>query len=110
MDFRFPIKDAKPCTIITREGNGDRMKLTISPSGNLKWGVIGSIEVEADVVFKAGQWNRFRASTKNQDLTMTVNDRELNKSNWQGLPKTGAFVLSPEGSMDFANLFVRELK
>ncbi len=109
-DFRFPIKDAKPCTIIAREGNGDRMKLSISPAGHLKWGVVGSIEVEADVVFKPGQWNRFRASTKNQVLTMTVNDRELNSSSWAGLPNTGAFVLHPEGSMDFANLFVRGLK
>ena len=48
---------------------------------------------------------------KDNGIRLTVNDKNLggNLTTFPLLEK-GAFVLRPEGEMEFGNLFVRELK
>ncbi len=58
----------------------------------------------------AGQWNRLKVVVKGKSLTVTVNGKEVeNHATTEPEPKS-QFVLRPEGEMDFANPFVRELK
>ena len=60
----------------------------------------------------AGQWNRLQATLKGKEVTLAVNGKALSvaRAELKQLPAGGAFRLLPEGEMDFANLFVRELK
>jgi hypothetical protein len=70
---------------------------------------------EAKGLKPAGQWNRLRiAVVGNKSLKTFFNgtpDLDLGGDKEPlGIHTTGAFVLHPEGEMDFGNLFVRELK
>jgi hypothetical protein len=49
-------------------------------------------------------------TVKDKVVTATVNGQPLYRAELRGVSPTGALSLRPEGEMDFANLFVRELK
>ena len=112
VDFRFPNKDAKPCTIILRDGHDDGFKLSFTAGGNVSASIQGHASAEEKAPLKpAGQWNRLRGSLEeNGAFDLTLNGEFLMKGRPPAVAKKGAFVLRPEGEMDFANLFVRELK
>ena len=63
---------------------------------------------------QAGQWNRLRVLANHTTIQVHLNGRLLEESTGMlsklDLPSSGAFALEPEGEMDFANMFVRELK
>jgi hypothetical protein len=115
-DFRFPAKkDGKPapCTFIFREVEDRDARVTISPDGTVKTttgGEPGSAKGETRA-FKdlndTGKWNRLRVTLKGKLLKVTINGKDAGEMSTLA---EGAFALRPEGEMDFANLFVRELK
>ena len=62
VDFRFPNKDAKPCTIILRDGHDDGFKLSFTAGGNVSASIQGHASAEEKAPLKpAGQWNRLAA-------------------------------------------------
>ncbi|HKI37176.1 MAG TPA: family 16 glycoside hydrolase [Gemmataceae bacterium] len=121
VDFRFPVKNAKPCTLCFRANDKGKLKAYFDP-------LLGTYSVEKPTgkfstsvkdpnVKTSGQWNRLVVTVKDgrevgRDLTVTLNGKELGHERGVslGLAEKGRLVLEPEGEMDFANLFVRELK
>lgn len=59
-----------------------------------------------------GQWNRFRITMKGDELSVLLNrKRVIDKAKLPGVPATGPIALQHHGDpVDFANLFIRELK
>ncbi len=122
LDFRFPAKDAKPCTLYFPGNYAGGLKVYFDPSReywsverpNSKWGKDKGIPNGPKV---GGQWNRLAVTVKEgkaagQELTVTLNGKLLGRETGPALerPEKGSLVIDPEGEMDFANLFVRELK
>ncbi len=119
VDFRFPKRDAKSCSIGLRAN--DALNLTISPDGKLiLGGHQGNVSWQGPIkefegLKPAGEWNRLHATVRGEGkkLVITINGKKTPdlfsgiNDHW---PANGAFSLNPTGAMDFANLFVRELK
>ncbi len=121
VDFRFPAKKdgtPAPCVFTLREGQTGGVRLTLTAEGT---GVLtapgNQITPTTKGINLAGKWCRLRVSLTKDAIQVRVNDTKnsvsLNgKMSLKGavIPAQGAFVLRPEGVMDFGNLFVRELK
>jgi hypothetical protein len=110
-DFRFPPKKDAACTFGFRDGKVGDLKLTLTPEGKITGA--GANQVWTSEELKpGGQWNRLRVTLKGKEMTLTINGKAISitKATFGDVPAQGAFVLRPEGEMDFANLFVRELK
>jgi hypothetical protein len=68
-------------------------------------------EIGGDGPFNGiGEWNRLRVSIKEGAATFTLNGKVQAEWKSDAMPKKGAFILRPEGEIEFANLFVRKLK
>ncbi len=112
VDFRFPQNKDAPCSFAFREWKGGELKLTLTPGGRLTgFGTDGQL-LTSENLKPAGQWNRLQLTLKGKEVTLTINRKPVSiaKAEFKELPPKGAFRLLPEGEMDFANLFVRELK
>ena len=55
-------------------------------------------------------WNRFEGTLRGKRLTLTLNGRELCRDKEISVIERGPLRLVAEGPVDFANVFVRELK
>ncbi len=112
LDYRLPNKDSKPCAVLLREEKGSGVKVLVEPEGKIIMSAPSAGEsVGEGKAFKpAGQWNRLRLSLQDGKCRVTINNGTFMEMPVRGLPAKGAFVLQPGGAMDFANLFVRELK
>ena len=122
VDFRFPAKGATPCDFRLRSGKGGDIRVSVQPDGNVKTeielAIGGQVVTDGSVhAFKhlkpAGQWNRLKATLQGKTLTVTINGKETARD----FPRIdtaklgrGAFSMQSAGPMDYANLFVRELK
>ena len=109
-DFRFPKKDSKACSFVFREAGG-AWHLTVAPDGKISMTAgleEGSPKVTA--LKPDGQWNRLHATLKGNDLVVAINGNEVGKLTNADAPKSGRFALRGEAEMEFANIFVRELK
>jgi hypothetical protein len=116
VDFRFPPRDAKRCELRFHTGAKATVTLTLDPEGGGKLTAIGiGGEVQIDPLHSmkpAGEWNRLRAIHKNRSLQVFINGQESGGFESDNIdePRKGEFLIRPEGEMDFANLFVRELR
>jgi len=112
VDFRFPQNKDAPCSFAFREWKGGDLKLTLTPGGRTTGFGTGGQLLTSENLKPAGQWNRLQVTLKGQEVTLTINRKpvSISKAEFKDLPPKGAFRLLPEGEMDFANLFVRELK
>jgi hypothetical protein len=88
VDFRFPNKDSKPCEFVLRG--------------------VGLVFKPQDVK-PAGQWNRLRVTMKGKSYMWELNGKNAGGTD-VGIPAKDTLTLHPASEMDFANLFVRELK
>jgi hypothetical protein len=113
-DFRFPAKKDKieSCIFVLREATKTEQGVTLSIAAD------GGYQLQAGGgasggkltgMKPAGQWNRMRATLKGIKFTATVNGAALPKLEVSPVADKGAFVLQPDGAMDFGNLFVRQL-
>jgi hypothetical protein len=114
VDFRSPAKGGE-CTFALA---GDSQKATFTVTGG------GEVTVNTpatkltvsgpEVGLKAaGQWNRLQMSRTGDKLAVAINGKTVNPLGQVPLnsfPARAALALEPAGAMDFANLFVRELK
>jgi len=110
VDFRFPEKGAAACTFFVAGGK-DPVTFRLKPDGeyvaNSRWGEVSGRLKELK---PAGKWNRLRVKPEANIAEVKVNDEfNVGLRLPQSLTK-GEFGIRPEGEMDFANLFVRELK
>jgi hypothetical protein len=112
VDFRFSKKDKKSCAFILRRGKYRSVKFSLTPTGNCYVTLPGPRHVRTNSkdIKPAGQWNRLGVKLKRKLLRVTINGKELVEATLRGADKEGGFELSPEGEMDFGNLFVREMK
>ena len=119
VDFKFPEKQGeKPtsCELVLRENREASVLLTFKADGTFvhQFPAGEYFARSKPRILKelqpAGQWNRLKVVVKGKSLTVTVNGKEVeNHATTEPEPKS-QFVLRPEGEMDFANPFVRELK
>src|SRR5262249_14801797 len=116
-DFKFPAKQDAPCTFVLRGTPDFEVRVTVTPKGNVS---INGVPSKASglsgwthssrVLIPTGGWNGLIATLKGRTLTVSVNGTAVANLKDLELPAKGTFDLKPEGEMDFANLFVRELK
>jgi hypothetical protein len=114
VDFRPPAKDAKRCTFAFRAGDKTILKVVLDPDGSY------AVEIPTGRMsgsggsrgMKLGAWNRLRMTAGNSDRKVILNGSPLVGEQFgdNHTMTKGKVVLMPEGAMDFANLFVRELK
>jgi hypothetical protein len=120
VDFRFPEpKDGeKPgrCIWYFARTDDSYIDLKLNPDGLEAAGTwVGKVYHGEGGEFKnlkkAGEWNRLRVTIKGKTATMNINGKALpDVSLEDNFVTKGAFALRVDGRMDFANLFVRELK
>jgi hypothetical protein len=111
VDFRFPKKETKPCVVILRDGLEDGIKISLTAEGKYWTSIQGHDGSSQEGPFKpVGEWNRLQGSLKDGFKLLTLNGKKISEGRPPTMPKQGAFVLRPDGEMEFANLFVRPLK
>jgi hypothetical protein len=119
VDFRAPQKLAKPCGFGFRAGDGlagvsltfeaDKLQSSVIPIG------VKLVDDPMRSLKPAGQWNRLRVRAQDHDTEVQLNGRVIYKGKQESSaprnqPGKWPLALHPQGEMDFANLFVRELK
>ncbi|NQT53342.1 DUF1080 domain-containing protein [bacterium] len=103
-DFGFlfdirPGKGAKITRVLLR--GSEKAAIVIDPADPLL----------AKRLAKPGRWSRFEGTLRGEKLTLSVNGHELFKNrSVAGAGARGAIRIVPEGPVDFANVFVRDLK
>jgi Domain of Unknown Function (DUF1080) len=107
VDFRFPAEKAASCTFALGDGKKE-MTVTVTPEGKFTiaapgWNSAG----KGDKLKPAGDWNRLRVTLKG---AVAFNGTSVVDIDSSAAPKKATLALRPEGEMDFANLFVREIK
>jgi hypothetical protein len=115
VDFRFPPNMAKVCKFGFVAGAKGFLELEIDPGNGLTLsGPTGSSTGFRAVrgMKPAGQWNRLRVKQTDSFIGVEINGITVGVGSRQTLefPPEGGFALRPKGEMDFANVFVRELK
>jgi hypothetical protein len=112
VDFRFPNKESKPCVVVLRDDSTSAVKLTMTVDAKWSLSVQGQPPggTESGPFKPLGEWNRLQASLKGNTVRLMLNGKGISEGRPPTLPAKGAFVLQPEGEMEFANLFVRPLK
>jgi hypothetical protein len=110
LDYRFPSKESKPFAILLQE-EGGRVKVSVRPEGKVVMSAPpGEASGEVKGFKPAGQWNRLRVSLKGGEVRLTFTTGGFEVMPFPVVQGKCVFALQPEGAMDFANLFVRELK
>jgi hypothetical protein len=125
VDFRFPPTKDKdtamvPCEFVLRDAAQGYLKITIRPAdgqiqahGKLSEENSGTEQGSGTYVDlkRAGQWNRLQVALKGPTLGVTVNGAPVGQlKQTLPAPAKGTFALRPGRAMDFANVFVHELK
>jgi hypothetical protein len=123
VDFRFPAKEGKPCAFMVRDGTDGHVRITIAPDGKIYRTFKDVVHTQgpqvrseesskgAAVALKpAGQWNRLQVTDARGTFKVMINGGVVKELTTAVSPRRGVFALRPEGEMDFANLFVRDLK
>jgi hypothetical protein len=59
--------------------------------------------------FSSNGWNRFEGTLKKNRLELSLNGTSVIKRDYDNVPERGSLRLLPEGPIDFANLFIRDL-
>jgi hypothetical protein len=120
VDFRFPDKGSETCRFFFRAiGKKNQLYVEIHHKGDsrsVNWGGGDAFTGYDDVALKPrGQWNRLQATLNRAkgklQSTVKINGTQI----WSvpvvvEFPMEGTFSIQAAGPMDFANLFVRELK
>jgi hypothetical protein len=123
VDFRFPTKSTKPCAFLVCDSREGHIRVTIGPDGKIERADKSLIRTQGPreryeegskksmaALKTVGQWNRLQVKDTGTTFRVTVNGTEVRELSTAVSPRKGAFAVKPEGQMDFANLFVRELK
>ncbi len=108
LDYRFPNAKSEQCSLLLR-GSKD-IKVTLTPTGRVTWATRNGNSSVDSLANPPGRWNRLRMRMVGGSLQVAVNDTVLGMVRSDGLPESGTLTLNPEGPIDFANLFMRELK
>jgi hypothetical protein len=119
VDFRFPAKQAENptnCEFVLRDNREASVIVSFKADGTFvhQFPAGEYFARSKPRILKelkpAGQWNRLQAAVKGKSLTVTVNGKVVeNHATTEPEPRS-RFTLRPDGEMDFANLFVREVK
>jgi hypothetical protein len=121
VDFRTPPKPGEECRFTFRDGDQAGVSLGIG-SGIFGASMPRWVKVSDNDSYKnvkpAGQWNRLRVKVEDAATLALVNGRVIlagkrkpsDPVRPKDAPAKGPLVLRPDVEMDFANLFVRELK
>jgi hypothetical protein len=104
VDFRFPETGARPCMFGLRATEAKEAEIRLDPA-------------HAEFLKPFGQWNRLQVAVRyhapaGSRITLKLNGKQVQQEALPGssLSSKAKWELQPEGSMDFANLFARELK
>jgi hypothetical protein len=107
VDCRFPKGTSETCTFLLR--NGQEVTASLSRAGKVA-GLIGSQGGNVGTNINPTAWNRLKFTVTRDALMIAVNGTTVLSADRTELPAEGSFAIHPDGPMDFANLFVRELK
>ncbi|HEV3144901.1 MAG TPA: family 16 glycoside hydrolase, partial [Gemmataceae bacterium] len=113
IDFKFPQKkgdNPSACRFIIRDGNeGVTLRLTSDGIADIVGSKI-SLRLDPDLDY-FGKWNRLKVAIQRAKVQIHVNGRNVSGDLKLAVsPEKSAFIVQPKGSMDFANIFVRESK
>ena len=114
-DFRFPAKQgekATTCEFVVRDNRESPFIVSLEADGRYvhHGDKSGGATIQLQGFKPAGQWNRLQVTVKGSSFTIIVNGKAVeNYLKTEPDPKS-RFGLRSDGEMDFANLFVRELK
>lgn len=112
-DFRFPEK-GEATILVFRNTLRSRATMSVSRDGMVKISAGGADAEPASSRFEglkpAGEWNRLRAMVQGKALKVNINGKPAAELDLKEVAARGAFGLYSHGSMNFRNLFVRELK
>jgi hypothetical protein len=107
VDLRFPGKEGGESAFVVGDGNSGIL-VTVAATGKITAEAPGARgEATTDKLNQPGQWTRLRISPEGDVM---INGTKLITLRSPAMPKKGTLTLRPAGQMDFANLFVRELK
>jgi hypothetical protein len=123
VDFRFLAKEGKPCAFLVHDGTEGHVRITIAPDGKMDRIFKDVVHTQGPQVRSeesstaatvalqpAGQWNRLQVTDAGGTFKVMLNGKVVKALTTAVSPRRGVFALRPEGEMDFANLFARELK
>jgi hypothetical protein len=108
LDFRFPPGREKGGLGLNFGEGQEALTVSLTPAG--KFLFVGREARSRGTVHglkPAGQWNRLRLTSKG---VVTLNGKTVLGVEMSAPPRKGTLSLSPDGEIDFANLFVRPLK
>jgi hypothetical protein len=115
-DFRIP-KNPKPLAngiLLFRQNEKGAIFAMVSPEGLnfcFEERGAGTISPRREVKkLKPDGWNRLTATLLGKSLQLNVNGEDVGKADVPDIGSKGAFTLIASCEMDFANIFVRELK
>jgi Domain of Unknown Function (DUF1080) len=107
VDFHFPANSEAGCAFVLGVGK-EASTVAVTSAGKFTFEMPTARSSGAVEGWKpAGQWNRLRASLRGP---VEINGKVVVPVHAAGALAKGTLTLRPEGEMDFANLFVRELK
>jgi hypothetical protein len=115
VDFRFPKRKDVACSFTLRRHDDETVALTLAPDGLNKATGPGAFywNFAAPGLKAEGQWNRLDTTIRGRTLQVRINGKTVERLREFPVAfrlKKGAFLMQPNSDMDFANLFVRELK
>ena len=96
MDFRLK-KDSGVPIVQLRGASGFRL-------------VLAGVEDSAEPVIKPGQWVRIEGTVIENRISVSVDGKDLQIDFKGRLPESGPLRLIPDGAVDFANIYVRDVK
>jgi Domain of Unknown Function (DUF1080) len=115
VDCRFPARGAKPCTFTLYDPDGDHV-ITVAPDGKVNAIVrsfrhpIGLTASAEQALKPLGQWNRVKLTFPESVFSVTINGASVQPLSAANSRRKRRFGLWPRCEMEFANLFMRELK
>jgi hypothetical protein len=117
VDFRLPPKGAGKWGFFFDAGDDQSLGYDLDPGGKLfavfvraDGGTRDLAGNQLEGMKPNGQWNRLRIVKRGERLEVHLNDGTPFRAELKSLRGKKAFAVRPQGEMDFANLFVRELK
>ena len=113
---------ASDTALVTTETFGDfgflmdlRMKKPSIPIVQLRGSsgfplVLARAEDSAAPAIKPGQWARIEGTVIGNQISVSINGKKLQLDFKGRLPESGPIRIVPDGAVDFANLYVRDVK
>jgi hypothetical protein len=94
---------------VRRKAESGPAEIRLRGSSDVHIGLKPDDPAYKDLFSKTG-WNRFEGTLQGTRLNVTLNGMTVIERDYDDIPASGPLQLSPSGPINFANLYIRELK